>query len=238
MQDTETLRRLAIGSYSPTEVQRLAGVPVTLTRRFLSKYKSELGLWGGVLSHDQHLDGRWYATFQDLLELRCLQAFHDAGVSWRRIKRTAEYSRDRFDTDYPFSHRRFLTEGKSIFAHTEEGLEQLSSRGQFTFEEIIGPELYDPVEFNNSGLPVKWYPAVEWGWEDNSRAVVVDPLRSFGSPVVDDCGVPTEVLYDSYKAEGHNVCRVARIYEVPINSVQTAVDFEKYLAIRGSSKRQ
>lgn len=238
MQDAETIRGLAVGSYSPSEVQRLAGVPVTLTRRFLSKYKGDLGLWGGALGHDQHLDGRWYATFQDLLELRCLRAFHDAGVSWQRIRRTATYSRDRFSTDYPFSHRRFLTEGKGIFARTGEGLEQLSGHGQFTFEEIIGPELFDPVEYNESDLPTRWYPAVEWGWEDsNSRAVVVDPLRSFGTPVIAAFGIPTQVLFDSYRAEGHDAGRVSRIYEVPVDSVQTAVDFEQYLAGREFSKR-
>ena len=232
MQDAETLRGLAVGSYSPTEVQRLSGVPATLTRRFLSTYKGGLGLWGGIVSHDQHLDGRWYATFRDMIELRCLRAFHDAGVTWPRIRRTAEYACDRFDTDYPFSHRRFLTEGKGIFARTEEGLEQLSAYGQYTFEEIIGPELFDPVEYNDSDLPVRWYPAVEWGWDSNGRKVVVDPLRSFGAPVITDFGVPTQVLYDSYRAEGQDAGRVSRIYEVPVASVQTAVDFERYLAGR------
>ena len=236
MRDAESLRGLAVGSYSPSEVQKLAGVPVTLTRRFLSKYKSELGLWGGELGHDQHLDGRWYATFQDMLELRCLRAFHDAGVSWQRIRRTAEFSRDRFDTDYPFSHRRFLTEGKGIFARTEDGLEQLSGQGEYTFEEIIGPELFDPIEFNDIDLPVRWYPAVEWGWDSNDgRAIVVDPLRSFGIPILADYGVPTNVLYDSYRAESYDAGRVARIYEVPVASVQTAVDFERHLNGRESN---
>ena len=231
MPDSETLQGLAVGSYSPAEVQRLAGVPATLTRRFLSKYKGELGLWGGVVSQDQHLDGRWYATFQDMIELRCLRAFHDAGVTWQRIRRTAEYARDRFNTDYPLSHRRFLTEGKGIFARTQEGLEQLSGHGQYTFEEIIGPEFFDPVEYNDVDLPVRWYPAVEWGWDSHSRTVVVDPLRSFGSPVLADFGVPTQVLYDSYRAESHDAGRVARIYEVPVALVQAAVDFEQYLAM-------
>ena len=232
MRDAETIRGLAVGSYSPSEVQRLAGVPVTLTRRFLSKYKGDLGLWGGMLGHDQHLDGRWYATFQDMLELRCLRAFHDAGVTWHRIKRTAEYSRDRFNADYPFSHRRFLTEGKGIFARTEEGLEQLSGRGQYSFEEIIGPGLFAPVEYNDVDLPVRWYPAVEWGWDSNSRTVVVDPLRSFGSPVIIDFGIPTQVLFDSYQAESNDSDRVARIYEIPVASVQIAVAFEQYMAGR------
>ena len=232
MPDTETLRELALGSYSPVEVQRLAGVPVALTRRFLSTYKGGLGLWGGVAGPDQHLDGRWYATFQDMLELRCLRAFHDAGVSYQRIKRTAEYARDRFNTDYPFSHRRFLTEGKGIFARTGEGLEQVSGHGQFAFDEIIGPELFDPVEYNHSDLPVRWYPAMEWGWDKHSRAVVIDPLRAFGSPVLADYGVPTQVLYDSYRAEGHDAGRVSRIYEVPVDLVHTAVDFEQAMAKR------
>ena len=238
MPDAETLRDLAVGSYSPAEVWKLAGVPVTLTRRFLSKYKGELGLWGGGAGQDQHLDGRWYATFRDMLELRCLQAFRDAGVTWPRIKRTAEYARDRFNTDYPFSHRRFLTEAKGIFSRAEAGPEQVSGHGQYAFEEIIGPELFDPVEYNGVDLPVRWYPAVGWGWDSHSRTVVVDPLRSFGSPVLADFGVPTQVLYDSYRAENLDAGRVARIYEVPVALVQAAVDFEQYMAGRESGQGQ
>ena len=234
MAEAGSLKDLAVGFYSTREVQQLAGVPATLTRRFLSNYKSLRGLWGGISFEGQHLQQRWYATFKDMMELRYIKAFRDAGVSWQQILNTSEHGRTRFDSVYPFSHRRFRTEGKEIYASTEDGLEQFSRSGQYAFDEIIGPELFDPMEYDDTDSPVRWYPAQEWGWKNRQRMVVVDPLRAFGSPVIADFGIPTRVLYDSYLAESKDIEKVSRIYEVPLNSVSIAVDFEKYLVRRGS----
>ena len=234
MPDATKLRELAVGAYTAGEVQRLAGVPTPLTRRFLSKYKGELGLWGGITNQAQHFDGRWYATFRDMIELRCVNAFHRAGVSWQRVLRSYKYACQRFQTDYPFSHRRFLTEGWDIFSRTDEGLKQISVCGQYAFEQIIRPELFDPMEYEMNA-PVRWYPAREWGWTERENAVLVDPLRAFGAPVLTDSGVPTLVLYDCYRAEGCDASRVSRIYEVSPELVQVAVNFEQQLVRRGAS---
>ena len=106
-----SIDRLSAGMYWLSEVRNLAGVPTDLSRRFVRTYKGQRGLWGGA----EQREGRYYyATFLDLMELRIVNAFHISGVPWQRICKTAEYARQRFGTDFPFSHRRFQTDGKDI----------------------------------------------------------------------------------------------------------------------------
>ena len=172
---------LSAGLYWPDDVRRLAGVPVALSRRFIRDYKGRRGLWGG----GQQRAGRYcYATFRDLIELRYVNAMHVAGVSWQRIYLAAEYAGARFSTDYPFSDRRFQTDGAAVFDLTDAGpdsvLESISGKGQLAFTEIIAPSLFEPLDYVNDA-PARWYPAQEWGLDDVGRSVVVDPLRSFGA---------------------------------------------------------
>jgi uncharacterized protein (DUF433 family) len=61
------------------------------------------------------------------------------------------------------------------------------------------------------------------------RHVVVDPLRSFGQPVVNKEGVPTAVLSHALDVE-KSVARVARWFEVSRASVKAAAEFEARLA--------
>jgi uncharacterized protein (DUF433 family) len=58
---------------------------------------------------------------------------------------------------------------------------------------------------------------------------MLDPLRNFGEPIVTKEGVPTRVLARSYQAE-HSMARVAKWYDVDVESVRAAVEFERRLA--------
>ena len=218
------------GLYWLGEVTRLAGISTDISRRFVRSYKGRRGLWGGG---EQRAGRYYYATFRDLMELRYVNAFHIAGVSWQRICRTAEYSRERFGTDYPFSHRRFQTDGAEIFSDTNDGLEQISRYGQMAFSQIIGPELYEPLDYVDDA-PVRWYPAEEWGLADIGQGVMVDPLRSAGAPVTSELYIPTETLYSKFKAEENDADRVARWYEIPKRTVLGAVAFEEELVKRAA----
>lgn len=240
-------RLLAGGCYVLRDVQRLAGVPKAVSRRFVRDYKGELGLWGG--GH-QRLGGLYYVTFRDLMELRVINAFRSVGLRWPVIVRTAVYGRDRFGTDYPFSDRRFQTDGRDVFDRGVLGLEhivkapvahpraifdrgvvwleQVSGNGQLAFDEVIGPSLFEPLDYLDDA-PVRWYPAEEWGESGIGRSVVVDPKLSFGAPVVTDRYVPTQTLYWNFIAEGRNAELVARSYEISVDAVERAVAFERRL---------
>ena len=221
---------LSPGVYWLSEVRALAGVSSQVSRRYVRDYKGRRGLWGGGA---QRLEGRYYATFRDLMELRFVNAFRIAGVSWPRILRAAEYAGQRFGTDYPFSHRRFQTDGADVFDYNDSGLEQVSQRGQMAFAAIIGPSLFNPIQYIDD-VPVRWYPAEEWGLDSVGRNVLIDPRFSFGAPVVSECHIPTDTLYRNFIAEGRSTAAVARSYRVSESTIWQAVAFEEELAQRSA----
>ena len=222
---------LSAGLYWLDDVRRLAGVPTDLSRRFIRQYKGQQGLWGGG---EQRAGRYYYATFRDLIELRYINALHFAGVSWQRICRTAEYAGTRFKTDYPFSDRRFQTDGAEIFDRTDAGLEHVSGKGQLAFAEIIAPSLFEPLDYVNDA-PTRWYPAQDWGLDDVGKSVVVDPLRSFGAPVIHEWHIPTDTLYRNFIGERCDARLVALSYGIPEETVLQAVTFEEALAQRAAS---
>ena len=60
----------------------------------------------------------------------------------------------------------------------------------------------------------------------------VDPERQFGSPIVEETGTPTSVLYASYLAEGatqHAVLQTSRAYETSAKLVESAIRYEEFL---------
>ncbi len=65
--------------------------------------------------------------------------------------------------------------------------------------------------------------------------VVLDPARQFGSPILEDSGTPTDILYASYPAEGENedaVDQTAAIYGIAARYVRSAIRFEERLRQR------
>jgi len=62
-----------------------------------------------------------------------------------------------------------------------------------------------------------------------SLAVVLDPTVAFGKPIVTDGSVRPSILYDAFLRE-EDKHFVAKLYEVPLASVNAAVAFEQSLA--------
>lgn len=165
-------------------------------------------------------------SFRDLIELRFVKAFRDAGLSMHAIRQCFEHAVDAVQDARPFSTQRFRTDGKTIFlditrdVHEGEMLD-LRSR-QNVFRTVIAPSLKD-LEFDADAV-ARWYPMGV-----ARRDVVIDPARSFGRPIANDAGVPTEILANAVVVEGSEE-RVARLYEIAVSAVRTAVAFEARLA--------
>ena len=91
---------------------------------------------------------------------------------------------------------------------------------QHVMPRVIGPSLREGVELNVDQEALRWYPL------SKSKAVVFDPERSFGQPILTKSGIPTIAIARSVKAEGGDVKRVARLFEISSADVQRAVAFE------------
>lgn len=232
--ETRDLSLLGVGLYMVPEAARLTGISPGRLRRWLrgDTYRAgEAHAASEPVLRRQlpEIDGTQGLGFLDLMEARFVDAFRAASVPWRVIRLCAARAREITGEDHPFSSRRFRTDGRSIFAEVIDQAEEKQlldlAKNQLAFGRVIGPTLYAGVEFSLDDVPARWWPMGQQG------AVVLDPARSFGQPIVHDRGVPTAVLADAVEAEG-SVPKVASMFEIPLGSVRAAVRFEKRLAER------
>jgi uncharacterized protein (DUF433 family) len=222
-----------VGVYSFADAARFIGAKPRELRRWTLGYvhKTRNGdeafsypLWRTQLA-DTDIEG---LGFKDLIELRFVHAFRDEGVSLQVIRRTLEVARERLSAPYPFTCKKFRTDGKRIFMEVieETGDESLVDveKQQNVIQKVIGPSLREGVELDVQGEAARWFPL------KNSKAIVFDPSRKFGQPILADYDIPTIAIIDAVKAEGDEK-RVARLYEIPAAAVRKAIEFESRVAV-------
>jgi uncharacterized protein (DUF433 family)/DNA-binding transcriptional MerR regulator len=165
-------------------------------------------------------------SFRDLIELRFVKAFKDAGLSLRTIRECFGRAVEAVKDDRPFSTQRFRTDGRTIFLEVTHDVHEGElvdlKRRQGVFHRIVAPTLRD-LEFD-ADVVARWFPL-----GTTRRTILIDPARAFGHPIVASGGVPTEILYEAIEIEG-SPQRVAKLYEVPLIAVNDAVAFERQLA--------
>ncbi len=237
-QETKVLGR---GVYGAGEALRLlnfrAGVAATegqvsrqTVARWLRGYDFKVH---GEIHHSMPLWTPDYAndddlielSFRDLIELRFVKAFRDAGVGLQTVRQCFERAVELVQDERPFSTRQFRTDGRTIFLEITEGtndgaLVDLRQR-QTVFRSFVAPSFKD-LEFD-ADVVARWFPL------GGKRTVMVDPAFAFGRPVSAAGHVPTEVLALAARVEG-SAERAARVYDVPIAAVRDAVAFESKLA--------
>ncbi|MEX2333380.1 MAG: DUF433 domain-containing protein, partial [Pseudohongiella sp.] len=211
-------RMIGIGLYSPAEAAAYTGIPSVELRRWLFGYtangRHHEGLWQPELANtaDNAL------SFHDLLEIRFVHAFRKHGVTLQAIRSASEHAREMFNQAYPFTCKRFQTDGRSVFALVqeetgEESLVDLVKR-QNVFSQVISPSLYVGIEYADDDSARRWFPM------KNNKRVVLDPARNFGKPVLAGYGVGVEAVVGAWHAEGEDTSRVARLYDIPVAAVE------------------
>lgn len=221
-----------VGIYSFADAARFIGTESRELRRWMQGYtisrdgeKHEYDpLWHSQLS-EMEIDG---IGFRDLIELRFVRTFVSVGVPLVLIRRTIEELKERLDNQYPFTSTAFKTDGRRIFMEIlddngDKALVDVVKR-QNVIARVIGPSLREGIELNINDEATRWYPL------PRSKAVVFDPERSFGQPILADSGVPTITVAEALKAEGGDMNRVSRLFEISIAAVRKAMAFEERVA--------
>jgi uncharacterized protein (DUF433 family) len=231
---------LGRGVYGAAEGLRLINFRRQYEASSQSISRQTLGRWlrgydfshGGVTRHSDPLwrpdyineDDIVELSFRDLIELRFVKAFRDVGLSLPMIRECFVRAVEAVKDPRPFSTQRFRTDGKTIFLEITHDIREgelldLKKR-QGAFHRVVAPSLHD-LEFD-ADIVARWFPL------GKSRAIVIDPSRAFGRPIVAKGGVPTEVLRDAINVEGSEE-KVARLYGVPVGAVRDAVSFQQRL---------
>jgi uncharacterized protein (DUF433 family) len=220
---------LNAGLYTVPEAALLTRISVGQVRRWLKGYDFRSGtsvrhsdaVWQGEI---KPIENKLALSFRDLLELRFVDAFIRAGVSWKTMRRAHGRAQEELKTTHPFCSNRISTDGKNILMRQakEDGDEALLNlvTQQREFKRIVQDFLKE-LEF--SGDDIVWWPL------GKGRQIIVDPRRNFGQPTVAKSGVPAITLARSVKANS-SVDVVARWYEVQRDEVCDAVEFEELLA--------
>lgn len=236
---------IGIGYYTVPEAARLLRISALNIRRWLAgySYRTEDGetrqmppLWVPQLpAYEQHIE----LGFRDLIELRFVAAFREAGLGILTIRNCLEFARSLVGDERPFSTRQFHTDGRTIFFEfidqaTDNAVDRVNARArddrgslvdlrkrQYVFTSVIAQTFKD-LDLDDD-VVVRWRPF------RGKDTIVVDPRRAFGQPIAANFGVPTSTLADAVKAEG-SVRRVAFLFDVPNSIVRDAMNFEGELA--------
>lgn len=221
---------IGTGVYTAREASRLLRISPAKINRWLGgyAYRRDGGvvvqkpLWEPQLPRAaDHLE----LGFRDLVELRFVDAFLQAGLGLPAIRACIETARTYVADDRPFSTRRFRTDGRKIFLETvrdAQAPELIDLRDrQYVFREVVDRTFKD--------LDIEDDAVVRWRPYQGRASIVIDPTRAFGKPITAEEGVPTVALADAVRAEGSEA-RVARLYDVAPSVVRDAVRFEDWLA--------
>jgi len=222
---------VGVGSYTASEAARLLKASPRDINRWMRGYSFKRNdrvrvmepLWTPQHASD---DKSIELGFRDLIELRFVRAFIQAGVGLLAIRNCLEYARQCVQDERPFSTRRFQTDGRTIFLESigssnDSKLLDLKQR-QYVFKQVIERTFKD--------LDIEDDVVTRWRPYHGKGSIVIDPTRSFGQPIAADYGVPTVVLADAVVAEG-SMDQVARLYDVSISAVRDAVHFESELKV-------
>jgi uncharacterized protein (DUF433 family) len=225
------------GIYTPADAATLLHERTDTVRRWAWGYSRTRQ--GRVREHPPlirtdlpEVEGQNALTFVELIELLYIRAFERAGVPWSLIKQAANVAARMFSTDHPFALRQLYVDPRSVYGAVREqdgseSLVQLIGHGQHTMSQLVKPYL-EQIEFGGDDVARRWWPM------GKRSGVVVDPLISFGLPVVAETGMRVQSLADAYDAErtafgARAIDRVAWTYEIDPAHVRTALRFREWL---------
>jgi len=221
-----SLSLLDCGLYTIPEAARLVGASQRALRAWV---EGRSGQQKPVIQNEVGRIGRTVAvSFTNLMELRFIARFKDAGVSLRETRSIMEEARETLRHPHPFATQIvFRTDGRKILAEiaTKNGIKDLYDLRSKNFEMpvVVMDSLREDVVFDPQGEAVSWKPRPK-----TAPNVIVRPRFSFGRPIMQESLIPTEALVNAVEAEG-SVKAAANIYDISEAQVREAVKFERDL---------
>jgi uncharacterized protein (DUF433 family) len=233
-----TKEHLGIGIYTPAEAAFYARVPARIMTRWV--FGNSAGK--PVISRQIKDTGEKIVTFLDFVQtLAVREVRYRYGLPLQKIREAVEKARSHYRLDYPLAqkHRIFFFGDDQVkgrgdivirLEDDDEGVEdqyvQLTgrARGNLMMKSVVEMFLRDLSFDPETCLATQYRPMVV-----PDAAVLLDPQRRFGEPVVEPGGYTVEALWDATNAEG-SIEGAAAAYGVSIAEVELANKYFDMLA--------
>jgi uncharacterized protein (DUF433 family) len=161
-------------------------------------------------------------SFVNIVEAHVLEAIRrQENIALRKVRAAVAFLERHYNSRHPLVEHQFETDGLDLFIQKAGLLINLSQAGQLAIREVVSSYLRR-VERDVKGLPIRLYPFTRKRESEEPRAVMIDPLVSFGRPVLAGTGIATAVLAERFKA-GESVEELAKDYG------RTALDIQEAL---------
>lgn len=209
--------------YTATEAARFLRLPVSTVRAWAFGQRDFRPVINTADAHGRRLS---FVNLVELLVLAAMRKQHH--VELRQVRNAVEYLRKRFPSPHPLADHQFQTDGIDLFVEKYGQLLNISRDGQLAIKQVIQNYLR-LVERDASGVPFKLHLPRRADTPEPLAAVVIDPERGFGQPVLDGRGIRTEVVLGRFRA-GESIADLAEDYGLSITVVEDILRSEPPLA--------
>lgn len=220
-----------IPAYNITEAARHLNIPLATLRSWVKGRYYPVGngqqrfFKPAIILPDPN---RAQLSFINLIEAHVLDGMRrQHSVPFYNVRRALDTLKEQYPSEHPLADNWFQTDGKDLFIEdylSRDILINLSQSGQIELKELIQAYL-KRIDRDIKGIPTKLYPVVKTRTIQEPPLVEIDPLISFGKPVLVGSGIPTAVIYDRFSA-GERTVDIAEDYGRERSEIEEAVQYE------------
>src|SRR5262245_6335346 len=178
-------------------------------------------------------------SFNNLAELHVLSALRYYNVPLQRIRKGISFLRHNvvgMDHPHPLLARELHTDGLGIFIEQLGQFQNITDHGQGVLRQLFEAHLRRIERDPNRDTVVRLFPfvrppdrpdAIELTTDERNQphAVSIDPVVSFGRPVVVGTGVPTVELANRFSA-GEPIGSLAMDLDLPVSVIEEAIRYQ------------
>ncbi len=165
-------------------------------------------------------------SFMNLVEAHVLKGIRKAeNIPFYKVRETIEFVEKQLQSKHPLADYQFYTDGVDLFIDHLDQLVTVSKRGQLAIREVIKIYL-KRIDRNPDKTPIRLFPFLKRDAEKTEPKVIsINPLVSFGRPVIVGTGVPTEIVAERFHA-GDSLKELMEDYGTTEENVLEAIRYE------------
>ncbi|CAG5073133.1 Putative antitoxin VapB45 [Dyadobacter sp. CECT 9623] len=209
---------IGTGIYTIADIASILNLPAGKVRRWMKEYWNAQFRSSDGVGFSEGSGRNLVTNFHTLIEFFIFYQLRSEGVSMQRIVKAHQLLANIFDTKYPFASSKVLTDGKQIlFEGKTNEIIQADQTLQIIIKDIIEP-FCKKIDFNHSELAERFYPL------GKEHAIIVDPHRRFGQPLVGNSNILAETVH-LLLAGGESETTIKNLYDLSSKEIRDVILF-------------